>query len=101
MNRKSGEQAADALRPLAGEFAFVLFAAGIIGTGLLAVPILAGSAAYAAAETLRWPIMVILMLLAANPRVMGSFVARRRLKWLGWLATAVMGIAVAAMLLLF
>jgi Mn2+/Fe2+ NRAMP family transporter len=49
-------QAAQALRPLAGEFAFVLFAAGIIGTGLLAVPVLAGSAAYAVAETFRWPI---------------------------------------------
>jgi NRAMP (natural resistance-associated macrophage protein)-like metal ion transporter len=49
-------QAADALRPLAGDFAFLLFAAGIIGTGLLAVPVLAGSAAYAVAETFRWPI---------------------------------------------
>ena len=49
-------QAAQALRPLAGDFAFSLFAAGIIGTGLLAVPVLAGSAAYAVAETFRWPI---------------------------------------------
>jgi NRAMP (natural resistance-associated macrophage protein)-like metal ion transporter len=53
---QSAAQAAGALRPLAGEFAFVLFAAGIIGTGLLAVPVLAGSAAYAVAETFRWPI---------------------------------------------
>lgn len=44
-------QAAEALRPIAGELTFVLFAAGIIGTGLLAVPVLAGSAAYAVAET--------------------------------------------------
>ena len=44
-------QAAEALRPIAGDFAFALFAAGIIGTGLLAVPVLAGSAAYAVAET--------------------------------------------------
>jgi Mn2+/Fe2+ NRAMP family transporter len=44
-------QAAEALRPIAGELAFALFAAGIIGTGLLAVPVLAGSAAYALAET--------------------------------------------------
>ncbi len=145
---ESAAQAANALRPLAGHFAFALFAAGIIGTGLLAVPILAGSAAYAVAETFRWPIglgltlaeargfysivsvatvvgvaidlsgvdsikalivaailngvvsvpiMVILMLLASNPRVMGAFVVRRRLKWLGWLATAVMGVAVTAM----
>ena len=44
-------QAAEALRPLAGDLTFALFAAGIIGTGLLAVPVLAGSAAYAVAET--------------------------------------------------
>ena len=44
-------QAAEALRPVAGELAFLLFALGIIGTGMLAVPVLAGSAAYAAAET--------------------------------------------------
>jgi NRAMP (natural resistance-associated macrophage protein)-like metal ion transporter len=43
-------QAAEALRPIAGAFAFALFSAGIIGTGLLAVPVLAGSAAYAVAE---------------------------------------------------
>jgi Mn2+/Fe2+ NRAMP family transporter len=52
----SAAQAAEALRPLAGELAFELFAAGIIGTGLLAVPVLAGSAAYAVAESFRWPI---------------------------------------------
>lgn len=44
-------EAAEALRPIAGELTFALFAAGIIGTGLLAVPVLAGSAAYAVAET--------------------------------------------------
>ena len=43
-------QAAEALRPIAGPFAFALFAVGIIGTGLLAVPVLAGSAAYAVTE---------------------------------------------------
>ena len=47
-------QAAAALRPLAGEFAFALFSAGIIGTGLLAVPVLAGSAAYAMAGAFQW-----------------------------------------------
>ncbi|HCF24370.1 MAG TPA: iron transporter [Novosphingobium sp.] len=47
----SAAQAAEALRPIAGDFAFALFAVGIIGTGLLAVPILAGSAAYAVSET--------------------------------------------------
>jgi Mn2+/Fe2+ NRAMP family transporter len=53
-NIQSGAQAAEALRPVAGEFAFVLFAMGIIGTGLLAVPVLAGSAAYAICETCGW-----------------------------------------------
>jgi NRAMP (natural resistance-associated macrophage protein)-like metal ion transporter len=145
---RSAAQAAEALRPLAGQFAFLLFAAGIIGTGLLAVPILAGSAAYAVSETFRWPIglgltltqargfytiltvatvlgiaidltgvdsmrmlvwaaivngvisvpiMAVMMLLAANPAVMGPFVVSRRLKILGWLAVGVMAAAVAAM----
>jgi NRAMP (natural resistance-associated macrophage protein)-like metal ion transporter len=148
---ESAAQAAEALRPLAGDFAFLLFAAGIVGTGLLAVPILAGSAAYAVAETFRWPIglglklaeargfysivaaatvlgvlidlsgidsikalivaailngivsvpiMVVLMLLVADPKTMGGFVARRRLKRLGWLATGVMAAAVTAMFVL-
>jgi Mn2+/Fe2+ NRAMP family transporter len=52
---QSAAQAAGALRPLAGEFAFVLFALGIVSTGLLAVPVLASSAAYAVAEALDWP----------------------------------------------
>ena len=47
---ETASQAAEALRPLAGKFAFMLFAFGIIGTGLLAVPVLAGSAAYAVSE---------------------------------------------------
>ena len=147
-NIESAAQAAEALRPLAGSLAFALFACGIIGTGLLAVPILAGSAAYAVAESFRWriglglslaeargfyailttatvlgvlidlsgvdsikallwaaiingvvsvPIMVILMILVADPQTMGPFVARRRLKRLGWLATGVMALAVGAM----
>jgi NRAMP (natural resistance-associated macrophage protein)-like metal ion transporter len=50
-NIQTSSDAAEALRPLAGEFAFVIFAAGIIGTGLLALPVLAGSAAYALGET--------------------------------------------------
>jgi NRAMP (natural resistance-associated macrophage protein)-like metal ion transporter len=49
---QSAAQAAEALRPLAGPFAFVLFSVGIIGTGLLAIPVLAGSAAYAVKEFL-------------------------------------------------
>ena len=53
---QTSAQAAEALRPLAGEFAFLLFTAGIVGTGLLAVPVLAGSAAYAIAESFNWRI---------------------------------------------
>jgi NRAMP (natural resistance-associated macrophage protein)-like metal ion transporter len=53
---ESAAQAAEALRPLAGSFAFVLFSLGIIGTGLLSVPVLAGSAAYALGEAKRWPV---------------------------------------------
>lgn len=51
---ETAAQAANALRPLAGDYAFALFALGIIGTGLLAVPVLAGSASYAVAESLGW-----------------------------------------------
>jgi len=51
---QTSAQAATALRPIAGDFAFVLFSAGIIGTGLLAIPVLGGSSAYAAAGAFRW-----------------------------------------------
>ena len=53
---QSTEQAAEALKPIAGEAAFLLFSLGIVGTGLLAVPVLAGSVAYAAGELFAWPI---------------------------------------------
>ncbi|MGY4831210.1 Nramp family divalent metal transporter [Sphaerotilaceae bacterium SBD11-9] len=52
---ETAAQAAQALRPLAGDLAFALFAIGIIATGLLAVPVLASSAAYAVAEAFGWP----------------------------------------------
>jgi NRAMP (natural resistance-associated macrophage protein)-like metal ion transporter len=52
---ETSEQAAQALKPLAGPLTFTLFAVGIVGTGLLAVPVLAGSAAYAVGEALKWP----------------------------------------------
>jgi len=55
-NVATSAQAAEALRPISGRFAFWLFAAGIVGTGLLAVPVLAGSAAYAVAEAFDWRI---------------------------------------------
>jgi Mn2+/Fe2+ NRAMP family transporter len=51
---QTSAQAAKALEPIAGRFAFLLFAAGIIGTGLLAIPVLAGSAAYGIAEAFKW-----------------------------------------------
>lgn len=51
---ETADQAAQALRPLAGDFAYLLFALGIIGTGLLTVPILAGSASYALSESFSW-----------------------------------------------
>ena len=145
---QTSAQAAEALRPLAGDFAFLLFSLGIIGTGMLAVPVLAGSAAYAVVECFDWgsgldkklheakefygiialatvggvilnfmpidpikalfwsavingvialPIMIVMMLLGSSERVMGQFRIGKRLRWLGWLATAVMAIAVVAM----
>jgi NRAMP (natural resistance-associated macrophage protein)-like metal ion transporter len=145
---QSSAEAAEALRPIGGEFAFALFAAGIIGTGMLAIPILAGSAAYAVAESFRWPIglglrlaeargfyailsvatlvgvglnftdippvraliwsavingvisvpiMAVMMLMAVRPDIMGRFTIKRELKILGWLATMIMALAVAAM----
>ncbi len=51
---QTSSQAAEALRPIAGPFTFVVFAAGIVGTGLLAVPVLAGSSAYALSEAFVW-----------------------------------------------
>lgn len=53
---ETSSQAAEALKPIAGELAFVIFSLGIIGTGFLAVPVLAGSAAYAMAEAFGWPV---------------------------------------------
>jgi Mn2+/Fe2+ NRAMP family transporter len=51
---QTARQAAEALRPLAGDAAYLLFALGLIGTGLLAIPVLAGSASYAVAELFGW-----------------------------------------------
>ena len=149
-NVTSAAQAAEALRPIAGQFAFALFAVGIIGTGLLAVPVLAGSAAYAVSETFDWtegldrqpreakafyavialatlggvalnfigidpmtalywaavvngllapPLMVVTMLIARNPAVMGDLVMGRGLEFGGWLATAVMWLVAGTFLL--
>jgi Mn2+/Fe2+ NRAMP family transporter len=53
---QSSSQAAEALKPIAGAFAEIIFALGIIGTGLLAIPVLAGSTAYAIGEGRKWPV---------------------------------------------
>lgn len=53
-NIETSAQAAESLRPIAGDFTFLLFSLGIIGTGMLAIPVLAGSAAYAVAEAFDW-----------------------------------------------
>jgi Mn2+/Fe2+ NRAMP family transporter len=147
---ETAQQAAEALKPIAGSFAFLIFSLGIIGTGLLAVPVLAGSAAYAIGEARRWkvglarkpkeaqafysivalaglagiilnftpinpikalywsavingvvsaPVMVILMLMARNPKVMGKFTIGRRVMVIGWIATVAMIASTAVMIL--
>ncbi len=63
---ETSAQAAEALRPLAGQSAFLVFALGIIGTGLIAVPVLAGSAAYAVTEAFEWKRGLDLKLLEAR-----------------------------------
>jgi NRAMP (natural resistance-associated macrophage protein)-like metal ion transporter len=65
---ETSSQAAEALRPIAGPFAFTVFALGIIGTGLLAVPVLAGSAAYGLGEAMGWRVG-----LARRPRRARAF----------------------------
>ena len=67
---QSSAQAAEALRPIAGPFAEVVFALGIVGTGLLAIPVLAGAAAYAVGEGRRWPVG-----LARKPKEAAAFYA--------------------------
>jgi len=146
---RTSADAAEALEPFAGDYASIVFALGIVGTGLLAVPVLAGSAAYALGEARRWPVgldrkpkrakafygtivaataigalmnftpidpiralivaavingvvsvpvMAVMMLVSARKSVMGVFTVHGSLLWFGWLATAVMAAAVAAML---
>jgi NRAMP (natural resistance-associated macrophage protein)-like metal ion transporter len=145
---QTSAQAAEALRPIAGVFTFALFGAGIIGIGLLAIPVLAGSCAYALGEALGWPtgldrlpldarafygtiiiatligvginfigldpvkalfwaavingvvavpLMVVIMIMAMAPKVMGQFTLPRALCAMGWLCTGVMAVAVGIM----
>jgi NRAMP (natural resistance-associated macrophage protein)-like metal ion transporter len=65
---QTSSQAAEALRPIAGDFAFTIFALGIVGTGLLAIPVMAGSAAYAIGEAMLWRVG-----LAQRPRRAKAF----------------------------
>lgn len=143
-------QAASALAPIAGRFAGVLFVCGIVGTGLLAVPVLAASAAYAIGEACGWkpslekpprkapgfyaaitiatmmglsisflhidpvkalvwaavlngitaaPLMAVIMLMASSRKVMGKFPIPSRLRWIGWIATAMMACVSAGVFL--
>jgi Mn2+/Fe2+ NRAMP family transporter len=145
---ETSSQAAEALKPVAGGFAFAVFTLGIVGTRLLAVPVLAGSAAYALGEARRWPtglarkpmeakafyativlammigigmnflsislikalfwsavlngivavpVMAIMMIMTANPEIMGKFPVSGFLKIVGWAATFVMAASVAGM----
>ncbi len=147
---ETSAQAAKALLPIAGPFAALLFTVGIVGTGLLAVPVLAGSAAYAVGEAREWPVgfsrpmqeakafyatiaiatifgmlinfsslnpikalywsavlngvvavpvMVVMMLISQRKDILERFVIGGWLKILGWLATFVMFVIAAAMLL--
>jgi Mn2+/Fe2+ NRAMP family transporter len=65
---QTSAQAAEALRPIAGAFAEVIFALGIVGTGLLAIPVLAGATAYAVGEGRQWPVG-----LARKPKEAAAF----------------------------
>lgn len=70
---QTSAQAAEALRPIAGDYAATIFALGVLGTGLLAIPVLAGSAAYAVGEARKWPIG-----LARQPKCTISRLGTRR-----------------------
>ncbi len=94
----------------AGEFAFAAFALGIVGTGLLAVPVLASSAAYAVCELYGWKaglsrgfndakgFYLIIVAATGIGTLMGHYTISLRHRWFGWAATAVMAVAVLVML---
>ena len=143
-NINSAAQAAEALRPFAGNATFLLFAVGIIGTGLLAIPVLAGSTSYAFSESFLWKeglnnklkqahafygviiismfvglglnfvgldpikaliysavangivapvVLVLIVMISSNKKIMGEWVNRRGITFLGWLVTTLMAVS--------
>jgi NRAMP (natural resistance-associated macrophage protein)-like metal ion transporter len=143
-NIQSTAQAAEALRPFAGNSTYFLFSIGIIGTGLLAIPVLAGSSSYALAESFKWQeglyrnlkqahafygiiilsllvglglnfvgidpikaliyaavgnglvapiVLALIVLLSSNKKVMGEWVNRRPITWIGWMVVAIMTVS--------
>lgn len=112
-NIQTSEQAAEALRPIAGPFVFLIFGLGIIGTGLLALPVLAGSCAYAVGEALGWKVGLARKLnrakgfyaVLAGATVMGALINYTRIdpvKALFWSAVinGVVAVPVMAMMML-
>ena len=110
------EQAAAALKPLAGNFAYLLFAIGVIGTGLLAIPVLSGSLSYmnyigispikaliytAILYGLTAPVLIAIILhISNNKKVMGNFTNSRFSNVLGFSALILMTVAALALLYL-
>ncbi len=146
-NITSAAQAAEALRPFAGNATFLLFAVGIIGTGLLAIPVLAGSTSYAFSESFLWKeglnnklnqahafygiiiismfvglglnfvgidpikaliysavfngivapvVLILIVLISSNKHIMGEWVNRKSITFMGWLITGLMAVSGAA-----
>jgi NRAMP (natural resistance-associated macrophage protein)-like metal ion transporter len=141
---QSAAQAAEALRPFAGDATYFLFALGIIGTGLLAIPVLAGASSYAVSESLKWReglnrklkqahafygvillsviiglginflgidpikaliysailngivaplVLALIVLISSDKHIMGEWVNKPSITWIGWIVTGIMAVA--------
>ena len=141
---RTASEAAEALRPFAGNLTYLLFSIGIIGTGLLAIPVLAGSSSYAISESFKWKqglyrnlrqahafygmliismfvglainfigidpikaliysavangivapvILALIVIISSNGKIMGEWVNKRPITWIGWAVTGLMGVA--------
>lgn len=141
---QTASDAAEALRPFAGNLTYLLFSVGIIGTGLLAIPVLAGSSSYAISESFKWKeglyrklgqahafygmlilsmfvglglnfvgidpikaliysavangivaplVLALIVIISSNGKIMGEWVNKRPITWLGWIITGLMGAA--------